>query len=132
MSQPAVSCVYFIRSPINNLIKIGSTGNPIKTRFRAIVLGSPVPLDLMGHHPGTLADEIATHRRFAHLREHGEWFRAEPDLLQHIEEMCGEKARAARAYAARIERQNRSWAMAEAAIREIDNAWYETHDSWMG
>lgn len=68
--------VYFLR--FHERVKIGFTTD-IRGRFKAI------PHDeVLGWVPGTRLDERRCHEAFAHLRETGEWFRAEPDLLGFI------------------------------------------------
>ena len=50
----------------------------------------PIPLrviaKMVGHYRAT---ERCLHIRFDHLREHGEWFRPEPDLLDFIAAIPG-------------------------------------------
>ena len=40
--------------------------------------------DACDKHLGARAVEQERHRRFAHLREGGEWFRADDELLEHV------------------------------------------------
>jgi hypothetical protein len=69
--------VYFIS--FGSLIKIGFSTN-IQQRLRVL------PHDeLLAKIPGTMRDEKVLHRQFAHLRQQGEWFRKEPDLLAYID-----------------------------------------------
>lgn len=80
----ATGWVYFIRAPgPNGLVKIGFARQPVQ-RLIDLQIGSPVELTLIGCHRGTMADETGWHRRFAHLRVRGEWFRYEPDLRKAI------------------------------------------------
>jgi hypothetical protein len=68
--------VYFIR--FGNRIKIGFTKN-LPGRL------ADLPHDeVLAVMPGGLADEARCHAAFAHLRETGEWFRPEKDLLDFI------------------------------------------------
>jgi hypothetical protein len=69
--------VYFIRK--GDLIKIGWTSHR-QRRFRELQ-----PDHVLATTPGTVYDERRCHAAFAHLREHGEWFRPEPDLLAFID-----------------------------------------------
>lgn len=70
--------VYFVRD--GDLVKIGfSTWPP--ARFKTL---KAAPSDVLGTMPGTRDDERRCHAAFAHLREHGEYFRAEPDLIAFI------------------------------------------------
>jgi hypothetical protein len=55
------------------LVKVGTTTQLAK-RLRALQLSSPVPLEVLWSAPGDRGTEAALHQRFAHLREHGEWF----------------------------------------------------------
>jgi hypothetical protein len=72
--------VYFAR--FGDKVKIGFTTN-LRGRLDAI------PHDeILGTVPGMLADEKRCHAAFAHLREQGEWFRAEPDLLAFIKDVA--------------------------------------------
>ena len=78
-----VDCVYFIKAPINSLIKIGTTSNLTK-RLRDLRFMSPAPLEPMGYHEGDHAEERELHVMFRHARSHGEWFRPTPDVLDYI------------------------------------------------
>lgn len=74
--------VYFIR--FRDRVKIGWTGN-LKTRM------SNVPhSEILHTQPGTRADERRCHVAFAHLRDHGEWFRPGRDLIDFIVEIGGD------------------------------------------
>ena len=73
---------YFIRH--GDLIKIGFSIRP-ERRIAQIASTDKLPnLATLAIVPADIAGEYETHQRFAHLREHGEWFRAEPDLLGFI------------------------------------------------
>lgn len=73
--------VYYGR--LGNLIKIGCSSRPaIRLRALAPELSRPT---LLATEPGGFAVEWERHQQFAHLRQHGEWFRAGDDLLAHIE-----------------------------------------------
>lgn len=79
------SFVYFIQAGDNGAIKIGVTaGNPL-VRMAALQTGCPDTLRLVGYTQGSAQDESDLHQRFAHLRQRGEWFAAEPDLLAFID-----------------------------------------------
>lgn len=69
--------VYFIRK--GDLVKIGWSSVP-RSRFNALQPDAVLHIE-----PGRMADERKCHAAFAHLREHGEWFRPEPDLLAFID-----------------------------------------------
>jgi len=83
---------YFVRD--GDAIKIGSSIRPQK-RVEAIQTGSPRTIELLAIVPQSVADEFTTHQKFAHLRSRGEWFRAEPDLLDYIEHLIRAMASAA-------------------------------------
>lgn len=68
--------MYFIR--FRDRIKIGHSID-VRDRLRAI------PVDqVLAVMPGTRLDERRCHAAFADLRVQGEWFRAEPRLLEFI------------------------------------------------
>jgi len=71
---------YFVRD--GELIKIGFTERPSR-RLRQLKREFP-DLELLSVVPGVVSGEFETHQRFDHLRSHGEWFRAEPELLDFI------------------------------------------------
>ena len=81
------SGVYFVRCEA--FIKIG-VSDDVRARFRALLSASPYELIPLGYIPGDPdgVDELEErlHIRFALLRHRGEWFRAEPDLLEFIAE----------------------------------------------
>ena len=78
-SLPRGPLVYFVRR--GDEVKIGFT-HRLSQRF--VQLGSD--LTLLGTVPGTYTTERLYHERFAHLRLHGEWFRADQELLDAIED----------------------------------------------
>lgn len=75
------SVVYFIR--MGDHIKIGYTTD-LKHRIHGLSL-------TMGHVMATTRGasvlEAQLHKQFAKLREYGEWFRAEPELLDYIDKI---------------------------------------------
>jgi hypothetical protein len=63
--------------------------SPLKNRVSSLQIGCPVPLIVLGtveSGESAIADENSLHRQFDHLHYQGEWFRAEPELLQYIKE----------------------------------------------
>lgn len=80
--------VYFLRA--GDLIKIGTSGN-ISQRVKGLQMSSPVPLVLLAVAKGAHEEEHALHLRFSHLREHGEWFRVAPDLIEFIDGLTPRK-----------------------------------------
>jgi hypothetical protein len=71
--------VYFIRC--GDFIKIGFS-EQTERRFKSLQTAAAAPLELLGTIHGER--ELELHRQFAHLRSHGEWFRAAPELLAFI------------------------------------------------
>jgi hypothetical protein len=74
--------VYFIRG--GDMIKIG-TAKCVRSRLAELQVGSPVILELLLAIPGSRDLERHLHIQHQALRAHGEWFRAEGPLLNHIE-----------------------------------------------
>jgi hypothetical protein len=79
--------VYFLAAEGSSLIKIG-VANCAYARIKALGKTSPVPLTLLGciatDRTGSLEKDL--HARFSAHRSHGEWFRAEPEILSFIAE----------------------------------------------
>lgn len=76
--------VYFMRPDHEGApIKIGFSSVP-EQRLVALAAWSPYSLHIMAMAPGDWGREKWLHARFAHLRLHGEWFRAGPDLLRYV------------------------------------------------
>lgn len=77
--------VYFIGDG-EGRVKIGYTAGSAAERMKDLQTGSPQRLRLLATQPGSMRDERALHRRFAHarIRQDGEWFRATPGLRRHI------------------------------------------------
>ncbi|MFI1583294.1 GIY-YIG nuclease family protein [Embleya sp. NPDC020630] len=68
--------VYFVRT--DRRIKIGFTTD-LRRR-----LAQSAPGEVLHTEPGSIADERRLHAAFQDLRLRGEWFRADPRLLDHI------------------------------------------------
>lgn len=73
--------VYFIDDGF--FIKIGFSKKP-QDRIGKLQTASPFKLMLMRTIPGNKKLEAELHARFRHLKSHGEWFRGERELRQHI------------------------------------------------
>ena len=73
---------YFARR--GDLIKIGHTAIP-KERIAKLRSASSERLDVLAMVINTIIDEPTAHKKFHHLRVRGEWFRADPELLDFIE-----------------------------------------------
>lgn len=82
--SPVLAGVYFVRT--RERIKIGMSTN-VDERLKALSTMCPTPLELLAVVEGAHAEESQLHRRFAHLRLHGEWFRAETELLAFIDSL---------------------------------------------
>lgn len=76
--------IYFIQATDGTgPVKIGYSKEP-SARIRDFQTVSAKPLQVIAIIPGNLMAEQRLHRRFAHLREHGEWFRVEDELLEFL------------------------------------------------
>ena len=71
--------IYFLHAASVNLVKIGFSFNP-EDRANTLRLLSPVSLEIIGILYGDRDEEIRLHKRFSHLRAHGEWFHATEEL----------------------------------------------------
>lgn len=72
--------VYVLSADALPVVKIGHSADP-ESRLMQIQPMSPDKLSLVLILPGERFAEVELHRRFAHLRSHGEWFKAEPELM---------------------------------------------------
>lgn len=70
-------------------IKIGHSGFP-KGRIMALQCAFPETLEVLAIIPNSIIDEPSAHRKFAHLRLRGEWFRPAPELLYFISQVKAE------------------------------------------
>lgn len=75
LPRPLVPVVYYIRWA--DRVKIGTSANP---QQRLATLWHD---EILAFEPGGRDLEQARHTQFADLREGGEWFSADPRLLQH-------------------------------------------------
>jgi hypothetical protein len=84
--------VYFIEAKGADRIKIGFATDP-RTRGGIIGAGKhtfcPFPIEVIRIISGDRKVERAWHRRFDHLRAHGEWFDADDELREAIEKEEG-------------------------------------------
>lgn len=80
ISDPSI---YFILAPSAQRIKIGYSGNPNK-RINQLLTSSPHELEVLLVIPGTRDEERSLHERFAHLRQHREWFTDCEELREYI------------------------------------------------
>jgi hypothetical protein len=95
--------IYFVQSPDNGLIKIGTT---LALRQRLLGLRSmcPVRLDLVWFYPGDKSEEQQLHGVFDDSRAHGEWFRPTEEVVEFLRELIasGDRLFSARFIYARI------------------------------
>ena len=85
--SPLEQDVYFIYAMLPNVVKIGIS-NCIEGRIDALQCLSPVPLEIIGAIPkGGSKLERKLHKRFKHLRSHGEWFHYTEELKAYIEKL---------------------------------------------
>lgn len=81
--MPSNQHVYFIQN--GDMIKIGISQN-VLGRLAALQTANSTTLVLLGTIPnGGKSLESRLHSHFSHLRRRGEWFRAEPELVEYIE-----------------------------------------------
>lgn len=72
--------LYLIRSEGRpRYLKIGISDDP-ERRVRDLQTGSPALLTLLAHITGCKERERYLHRRFRHLRAHGEWFKDRAEI----------------------------------------------------
>jgi hypothetical protein len=88
MAKSSLGYVYFLLSPVNQLVKIGYSKEHPKGRFRRLRATSPVPLDTIAIMRGTQTTESDLHQKFLSLWSHGEWFHVDESLLGHIDEIA--------------------------------------------
>ncbi len=80
-SRPVRGYVYFLRS--GDAIKIGFSIEP-NQRKSGLQVGNPVELETLGTVSVSKITEREAKDKFNHLKIRGEWFRAEPELLDFI------------------------------------------------
>lgn len=78
--------IYFLRSPLTGLIKIGHTTKDTPAdRVTGLATGAG-PLDIVATLEGDKPFERALHKHFADDRVHGEWFRLTTGAIQTLVE----------------------------------------------
>lgn len=90
MPSESTGYVYFVLSPINQLVKIGYSTRHPDYRFSLFRVGCPVVLLRNGFIRADKNLEKELHRVFAHHRSHGEWFRYESDVRAYIRKYAEE------------------------------------------
>lgn len=89
--QIATTLIYFVKC--GDFVKVGiSNPQSLLGRLETLQTGSPTTYEVLGTIPGDHADEVALHRRFAHLRARGEWFRMTPELVEYLADALRETA----------------------------------------
>lgn len=79
--------IYFIQAGASGRpIKIGYSAN-FHRRIQDLQLAVPDSLEVLGLLEGTVGDEADLHKTFSHLRIHGEWYRADQELLEFVKEL---------------------------------------------
>ena len=81
--------IYFVQGELTKHVKIGFTRNHPEQRIKALQIGSPDRLLLLGWCHGRRIAEGTLHSKFAPQRLFGEWFACSPDLLAFIQEVNG-------------------------------------------
>lgn len=74
--------IYFLRSPSGS-IKIGATIR-LSRRIKELTGEFGGGLEVLGVANGFYKEEKELHKRFAHLRQAGEWFDPGDDLIEYI------------------------------------------------
>jgi hypothetical protein len=85
--RSSVGFVYVVRPAGADVVKIGKAFDVAK-RLASLQTGQSARLELLAELPGGHRLEAELHKRFAHLRVRGEWFRAEPELLAYVVEVA--------------------------------------------
>lgn len=78
--------IYFIQAE-SGPVKIGTSASA-HSRLTTLQTANHEHLTLLGLMDGGEVEEAAWHRRFSHLRIHGEWFEPGADLLAAIDLAC--------------------------------------------
>lgn len=82
-SQSRLGWVYVLDDGAGR-VKIGFTRGDVQKRATTIQAASGCDLTIVGQFQGTMADEKATHERFAAARIRGEWFRRTSEIAAWI------------------------------------------------
>jgi len=83
-----VASVYFIGA--GDRIKIGFSRRPTE-RLKDLQTSHHLKLELLATMPGSFQTEARLHKRFAHLKQKGEWFVARPELIEYIDQLNGKR-----------------------------------------
>lgn len=78
--------LYFIQGDISKNIKIGITNIDVENRMYHLQSSDMLTcLKIVPH--WSSEEERVLHKRFAHIRSHGEWFKPDNDLINFIESL---------------------------------------------
>jgi hypothetical protein len=78
--------VYFVRCPLNGMIKVGYSWVSPNSRFEVIRVSSPVPVEKVAIIRASQVMERDYHFRFDEFWDHAEWFRPNSGLADLIRE----------------------------------------------
>lgn len=81
--EPVMGWVYFVEAGPKGPIKIGWS-QEVDRRIEILQVANAQTLKLLGKIPGTMQDEQALHKRFAHLRIQGEWFKNASEIESFV------------------------------------------------
>lgn len=95
--------IYYIGARDIIRVKIGFTTGPVEKRLKALQTGSPVELQIITSHPGTMEDERSLHQRFADYCVGGEWFEIPETVFAHLKQALVDSARLALAQGKQID-----------------------------
>lgn len=71
-----------------DFVKVGFTKGDVSERIAKLQTGCPLPLQLIATGPGGRYMERSLHDLLKRFRVHGEWFRADPLVLESIHRFC--------------------------------------------
>jgi hypothetical protein len=111
-----MSIVYFFAAP--DRIKIGFTAN-LLARFQSLESASLLPLEIVGHIPGTRDLERAIHAEAAPHRIKGEWFADCPEVRAIINRAMQDGASAFNVTAPASRSKNKEVLWAASALKRI-------------
>lgn len=73
-AREAEGVVYAIGSEASSFVKVGHTGQEVKSRLAAFQAGSPIVLKVLWVQPGNSITERYLHNHLSKYRCHNEWF----------------------------------------------------------
>ena len=86
LSNAINGCVYFLLGAKSKRLKIGHSFQ-VSSRVKTLQASSPEELALLKTIPGSKQLEAKLHEKFAHLRLHGEWFKADTEIMKYIQSL---------------------------------------------